>query len=90
MCDYIEGGTWWIVRSIRTLRGLQRAFARQDVACCLYERVGPMFEMGTAPDGTTLLVVQLVRFGDPNDWDLDLSLSEAGMYVEEEFSGEFA
>lgn len=89
MCDHIEGAVWWIVRSKRGLRALHAAFARQDVACCLFERVGAIVEYGTDErTGEQLLAMELLFLGGALDWDLDVSLSDAGLYVEEPWQEE--
>lgn len=85
MCDYIEGAEWWIARSDTSVRALQRAFEDQEVACVLYETVGAMIDMGRARDGKHLIRIQVMRAGE---WDVDLSLSDAGIYLEEPWKGE--
>lgn len=79
-CDYIEGAEWWIARSDTSVRTLQRAFEDQEVACLLFETVGAMFEIGRTASGQYLIAIQVIGAGQ---WDVDLSLSDAGIYLEE-------
>lgn len=84
MCDYLEGSEWWLVRSDTSIRSIQRAFEEQEIACCLYERVGAMLEAGRTPSGQYLIRMQIVGAGQ---WDTDVSLSDAGIFVEELWHG---
>jgi hypothetical protein len=98
MADYIEGAEWWKARSIRSVRMLMKAFDQQEVACCLYERTGAMVQLGRVPaaqmpadeegrrkDGY-LIAIQVVRTGR-DDWDVDLTLSEIGVILDEQCEG---
>ena len=82
MCDYIEGAVWWLAKSRMSVRAIQRAFEDQEVACVLYETVGAMQELMRLSDGLYLIKIQLTRAGE---WDIDLSLTDAGIYLEEPF-----
>lgn len=85
MCDYIDGAEWWLARSNYSIRALQRAFDEQEVACLLYERVGAMLEEGRTASGQYLIRIQIIRAGE---WDTDISLSDAGIFLEEPWKGE--
>lgn len=86
MCDYIEGAEWWIARSKRDTPRIFRAFNRGDVACCLYSRTGAIVRLGKLIDRRQYLIaIQLVVTG--RDWDLDLSLEDAGIYLEQRWDG---
>ena len=80
MCDYIEEAEWWVARSDYSIRHIQRAFDNNEIACCLYERVGAMMDLGRYGRQYEI-AIQLVTIGD--DWDLDCSLSDAGIYLQE-------
>jgi hypothetical protein len=84
-CDYIEGAEWWEARSTRSTRALQRAFEEQEVACVLYETIGAMLDVGRTPSGQYLIKIQVVRAGQ---WDVDISLTDAGIFLEEPVEGE--
>jgi hypothetical protein len=83
MRDFIPGAEWWLCKSRKSVGGLLRDFSSGNVGCVLYERVGAMLPRGT--DGQLFLIaIQLVRLGgEENDWDLDLCLSEVGVFMEE-------
>jgi len=86
MCDYIEGAEWWLARSKTSVRALQRAFDEQEMACVLYETIGAMVDMGRErPGGMFLIKIQVMRAGE---WDVDISLSDAGIFLEEPLKGE--
>lgn len=77
--DYIPDAEWWIARSDRSVPQLLKAFRQQEVPCLLYERVGEIVPRGKC--GKQHRVgIQLVRTG--KDWDLDLCLSDVGVYLE--------
>jgi hypothetical protein len=80
--DYIENGAeWWLARSERNVPMLLHAFDQGDVACLLYERVGAMIELRGTSEPPFWIALQLVR--TRRDWALDVSLSDAGIYVED-------
>ena len=85
MCDYIEGVNWWIARSLKSERQILRAFDNGNVACCLYERTGAIIELGHTGQ-QYLIAIQLIR--TRHNWDLDITLSELGVYLEELWDGE--
>ena len=78
-CDYIEGAAWWTAHSDTSVRALQRAFEDQEVAGRLYETIGAMFEAGRHRK-KYLIAIQVMHAGE---WDVDISLSDAGVYLEE-------
>lgn len=82
MRDYIEGADWWLCRSERSRAMLQKMFDQQEVAICLYERVGAILDLGREAS-QYLLAVQLVRQTRDDEWMLDISLSDVGVYLEE-------
>lgn len=83
MCDYIEGAEWWLARSDSSVRMLQKLFEQQEVACLLYEKSGAIVELGRV-GAQYKIAIQLVRDKkEINNWDLDLSLSDSGIYLEE-------
>jgi hypothetical protein len=84
MCDYIEGAEWWIAHSDYSRRQIERSFYQQEVACLLYERTGAILELGRY-NQQYVIAIQLVRTG--TDWDLDVSLSDAGIYLQEMWEG---
>ena len=85
MCDYIEeGAEWWIARSELSINQIIRVFDKGDAACCLYERTGAMLPLGH-DNRWHLIAIQLVTNG--NDWDLDITLEELGVYLEELWDG---
>lgn len=78
MCDYVDGAEWWIARSVKSVRAIQRKFSRGDIAITLIEKTGALLELGHLPNvGQYLIAIQLVRSGQ--DWDLDLTLDELGI-----------
>lgn len=81
LSDFIDGAEWWFARSDRTAKALQRAFDNEEVACCLLERVGAILPMGKDDDGNHVIAIQIARTG--KDWDVDLCLSEIGIYLDE-------
>lgn len=88
MADFIEGASWWLARSEKGVMRLQLEFRQGDIPGTLYERMGAMKELGRVGP-LYLLAVQLVRTGtDFGDWDLDLTLTDAGIYVDEPYDGE--
>lgn len=99
--DYIADGEWYAAHSVKSARQIQKAFEQQEVGCCLYERTGSIVQLGRVPrslmpepeegekrDGF-LIAIQLRRYGKGLDWDLDLCLSELGVYVQELYRGPF-
>ena len=84
MCDYIEGAEWWLARSASSVRMIQRAFDDQEVAILLYETVGAMQQIRRLDNGEYLIRIQLIGAGQ---WDVDLSLSDARIYLEEPCEG---
>lgn len=87
MADYIEGATWWIARSRYSALQLARRFENQNVACLLYEQTGAIVELGRTQKGQYLIGIQIVHTSQ-EDWALDLSLTDAGIYLEEPWSPE--
>ena len=83
--DYIEGASWWLCTSRRSLQQLNVAMRRQEVAIVLYEQLGTIFELGRTKDGQYVLAAQLVRPGGMAEWALDLGLSDAGIVVQEPY-----
>ena len=85
-CDWIEDAEWWLARSERSTRSIQRAFEDQEMACVLYETVGAMIDMGREyPGGPFLIRIQVMR---AEDWDVGISLSDAGIFLEEPWKGD--
>jgi hypothetical protein len=84
MCDWIEEAEWWMARSDRSVRQIQNAFERSEMACLLYERVGAMKELGRQ-GRQYRIAIQLVRI-EPS-WDLDISLSDSQIYLDELLHG---
>ncbi len=84
MADYVEGAEWWIARSKSSFREIMSMFDRGQVPGCLYERTGALIELGHTGQ-SYVIAIQLVRTG--RDWDLDLTLSEIGVCLEERWDG---
>ena len=85
MCDYIEDAEWWIARSDKSINQIFRAFEQGNMAICLYERTGAIIHLGRR-DGQHIIAIQLVLTG--KDWDIDICLSEAGIYIDEIWDGQ--
>jgi hypothetical protein len=82
MADYIEDAEWWLARSKHSQRALVKAFDQQNVACCLIERVGAIIQL-SAPEergGEYKIAIQISSA--KHSWDVDLCLSEAGIYLD--------
>lgn len=83
MADLIEeGAEWWLARGDRSPIELQAAFNNSAVGCVLYETVGAVTQLGRT-GRQYILGIQLTRAGD---WDVDLCLAEAGIYLEERWN----
>lgn len=84
MCDYIEGAEWWTARSKHSVRKLQSLFDQEEVACVMIERVGAIYPLGKQGN-QYLIAIQVIRFGGNKDWDIDLALEDACIYLEEPY-----
>lgn len=84
--DFIPGVPWWLAKSSRSVKMLRTLLKQQELPCVLYERMGALEEVGRSR-GLYLVNIQLIRKNvGTKDWDLDLALTDAGIYLEEELA----